>query len=78
VRWGHPAPWSRIDRFSVTAILLLVGMGAMKMRIHGALGRCASREFFGERFDPLIDVPRAIRGLHDADGPRPPTNIKFQ
>jgi hypothetical protein len=27
IRWGHPEPWSRLDRFSIAAILLLVGDG---------------------------------------------------
>ena len=38
IRWGHPEPWSRLDRFSITAILLLVAMGSMKARMHAALG----------------------------------------
>jgi protein-S-isoprenylcysteine O-methyltransferase Ste14 len=65
VRWGHPEPWSRFDRFSITAILLLVGMGSMKARVHGALGAEISAEFFGERFDPLIKQLRKVLRLAD-------------
>jgi len=65
IRWGHPQPWSRLDRFSITAILLLVGMGSMKMRVHGALGSTLSAEFFGERFDPLLRQLRKVLRLAD-------------
>jgi len=65
IRWGDPEPWSRLDRFSITAILLLVGMGSMKARVHGALGPEISAEFFGERFDPLIQQLRKVFRLAD-------------
>jgi protein-S-isoprenylcysteine O-methyltransferase Ste14 len=65
IRWGHPEPWSRLDRFSIAAILLLVGMGSMKMRVHGALGASLSAEFFGERFDPLLRQLRKVLRLAD-------------
>ena len=62
IRWGHPEPWSRLDRFSIAAILLLVGMGSMKARVHSALGPEISWQFFGERFDPLMQqLRRALR-----------------
>jgi protein-S-isoprenylcysteine O-methyltransferase Ste14 len=65
IRWGHPEPWSRLDRFSITAILLLVGMGSMKARVHGALGPEISWQFFGERFDPLMQQLRRVLRLGD-------------
>jgi protein-S-isoprenylcysteine O-methyltransferase Ste14 len=65
IRWGHPEPWSRLDRYSITAILLLVGMGSMKARVHGALGPEISRQFFGERFDPLMQRLRKVMRLGD-------------
>jgi protein-S-isoprenylcysteine O-methyltransferase Ste14 len=65
IRWGHPEPWSRLDRFSITAILLLVGMGSMKARVHGALGPEISWQFFGERFDPLMQRLRRVLRLGD-------------
>jgi protein-S-isoprenylcysteine O-methyltransferase Ste14 len=65
IRWGHPEPWSRLDRFSITAILLLVGMGSMKARVHGALGPEISWQFFGERFEPLMQQLRRVLRLGD-------------
>ena len=65
IRWGHPEPWSRLDRFSIAAILLLVGMGSMKARMHGALGPEISWQFFGERFDPLMQQVRKVLRLGD-------------
>ena len=65
IRWGHPDPWSRLDQFSIAAILLLVGMGSMKARVHGALGPEISRQFFGERFDPLMQRLRKVFRLGD-------------
>ena len=65
IRWGHPEPWSRLDRFSITAILLLVGMGSMKARVNGALGPEISWQFFGERFDPLMQQLRRVLRLGD-------------
>jgi len=65
IRWRHPEPWSRLDRFSITAILLLVGMGSMKARMHGALGPEISWQFFGERFDPLMQQVRKVLRLGD-------------
>ena len=65
IRWGHSEPWSRLDRYSIAAILLLVGMGSMKARVHGALGPEIGRQFFGERFDPLMQRLRKVMRLGD-------------
>jgi protein-S-isoprenylcysteine O-methyltransferase Ste14 len=65
IRWGHADLWSRLDRYSITAILLLVGMGSMKTRVHAALGHAISGQFFGERFDPSFEKLRSVRRLID-------------
>ena len=64
-RWGHADLWSRLDRYSITAIVLLVGMGSMKTRVHAALGHAMSGQFFGERFDPSFEKLRSVRRLID-------------
>src|SRR5262245_19680188 len=65
IRWGHADLWSRLDRYSITAILLLVGMGSMKTRVHAALGDAMSGQFFGERFDPSFEKLGSVRRLID-------------
>jgi hypothetical protein len=40
-------------------------MGSMKARVHGALGPEIGRQFFGERFDPLMQRLRKVMRLGD-------------
>jgi protein-S-isoprenylcysteine O-methyltransferase Ste14 len=54
VRWGYPDLWSRVDRYSIAAVALLALMASMTVRIFSALGLDARREFFGDRFDPVM------------------------
>jgi protein-S-isoprenylcysteine O-methyltransferase Ste14 len=65
VRWGHADLGSRLDRFSIAAILLLVGLGSMKTRVHAALGLAMSGQFFGERFDSSLAKMRKVLRLGD-------------
>src|SRR5262245_6567144 len=65
VHWGHPELWSRLDRFSVMAIALQVGLVSMTRRVRGALSGDAGEEFNGLRFDPLFLRMQRVRRLVD-------------